>query len=416
MLILSASFWEVGSWCVVALWTVYLIMMIHGLRQRQVVSGTDKVVLPRGLPRVSVLVAGRNEEGCFELCLRSLLRQDYPNLEIIAINDRSTDATGEILDQLELEFSDQLQVIHIENLPSGWFGKTHAMHVGSQSASGDWLLYVDADCELQSDAGISLAVQEAQRRGADLVSLTPHFVLNTFWEHLTVPVCSSVMMVWFQPSRVNNPKLRTSYANGAFLMISRHSYDALGGWCRFRAQISEDIAMGRAAKSSGLKVVVLQNVGIYQTCMYESIRASWHGWSRIFYGALPRKALVLSVTRLILCSIIPTWALFGWLAVASWNGTVVSGWNGTLTATATAIVMQQIYMAMIFRVVGGRLLWSLTAPLGQLVSVGMLVRAILNHLGMATTQWSGAVFSRGQMITVPRPRVVSLPVHTRQAR
>jgi hypothetical protein len=225
-----------------------------------------------------------------------------------------------------------------------------------------------------------------------------------------------VMMVWFQPSRVNNPKLRTSYANGAFLMISRHSYDALGGWCRFRAQISEDIAMGRAAKSSGLKVVVLQNVGIYQTCMYESIRASWHGWSRIFYGALPRKALVLSVTRLILCSIIPTWALFGWLAVASWNGTVVSGWNGTLTATATAIVMQQIYMAMIFRVVGGRLLWSLTAPLGQLVSVGMLVRAILNHLGMATTQWSGAVFSRGQMITVPRPRVVSLPVHTRQAR
>ncbi len=90
----SASFFEIGSWCVVALWTVYLVMLINGLRQRQVISGTDMVVLPRGLPRVSVLVAGRNEEECFELCLRSLLRQDYPNLEIIAINDRSTDATG----------------------------------------------------------------------------------------------------------------------------------------------------------------------------------------------------------------------------------------------------------------------------------------------------------------------------------
>lgn len=415
MLTLSTSYLEIGLWCVVALWTVYLALLINGLRRRQVLSAWDKVILPRSLPRVSVLVAGRNEEDCYESCLRSLLKQDYPNFEVIAINDRSLDRTGEILDDLEREFPDQLRVIHIEELPAGWFGKTHALHVGTQSANGDWLLFVDADCEIQSEAAISLAVQEAKRRGADLLSLTPQFILNSTWEQLTVPVCSSVMMVWFQPARVNNPKLTTSYANGAFMMLSRHCYDSLGGWCRFRAQISEDIAMARAAKSSGLKLVVLQNDGIYQTCMYESVRNSWNGWSRIFYGALSPKALMLSIGRLITCSVLPTWGLLASLALIGWSGTS-DAWNSILTAATVALVFQQIYMALIFRAVGSNFLWSLTAPLGQLVAVGMLTRSLLNHLGLATTQWSGAVFRRGEMVSVPRPTVVSLPIHSAHAR
>jgi glycosyltransferase involved in cell wall biosynthesis len=416
MLSLSTSFWEIGFWCIAALWAVYLTLLITGLRRRQVLAATNKVLLPRGLPRISVLIAGRNEEECFEICLRSLLRQDYPNLEIIAINDRSTDTSGEILDRLEMEFADQLRVIHIDELPSGWFGKTHAMHVGTQSAGGDWLLYIDADCEIQSESAVSLAVQEAQRRGVDALSLTPQFVLNTAWEQMTVPVCSSIMMVWFQPARVNNPKLSTSYANGAFLMISRHCYDSLGGWCRFRAQMSEDIAIARAVKSNGWKLAVLQNAGLYQTCMYDSVRDSWNGWSRIFYGALPREALALSIARSIICSAVPAGTLLLWLGIACWNGAPADSWNGILAATSTAIILQQIYMALIFRAVGSNVFWSLTAPLGQLVTCGMLGRALMSHIGIATMQWSGAIVRRGQIVTLPRPEAASLPIHTTPAR
>ncbi|MFO1040571.1 MAG: glycosyltransferase family 2 protein [Planctomycetaceae bacterium] len=398
---------EMFPWGVVGLWTVYVALLVSGLRKRQVLKAETDIKLPRSIPRVTLLVAARNEEDCIEKCLQTLLMQDYPNMEIIAINDRSTDATGEIMNRLESEHLGLLRVVHVDNLPTGWFGKTHALHCGTSFATGDWLCYIDADCELLSPRTVSLAVQEAQTRCVDLLSLTPRFILDRLWEKITVPVCSSLMVIWFQPSRVNNPRLSTSYANGAFLMMTRHCLDRLGGWCRFRTQISEDIAIAREVKSSGMRLAVLENDGLYRTQMYETIRSSWNGWSRIFYGALPRQAIAISLARLILCSIIPTWAVLAWFATtgfAAQNGTISYG----MAALISAVVLQQVYSALIFRAVGGRILWSLTAPLGHIVLAGMLGRALLNHFGLATTQWSGSVFRRGQLMSqqsLPSPHV-----------
>lgn len=410
------SFWDLVPWSIVALWLIYVTLLAVGIRKRQVLRATKPVTLRRGTPRVTLLVAARNEKACIERCLRSLVVQSYSNLEIIAINDRSTDETGAIMDRLAAEFP-LLRTVHVDDLPSGWFGKTHALHVGTQSATGEWLCYVDADCELISTNAVSLAVQEAQERGADLLSLTPRFILHSAWEQMTVPVCSSLMVIWFQPARVNNPKLSTSYANGAFLMMTRYCHDRIGGWCRFRNQISEDIALARAVKSDGLRLVVLENDGLYRARMYDSVRASWNGWSRIFYGALPRRALLLSISRLVVCSILPTWALLFCAvgAVASpWS--LTASWNGLIAATAVAVALQQVYSAMIFYAVGGRIRWSLTAPIGHLILLGMLGRALFNHFGWATTQWSGSVFRRGQLVTARRPTLASRPVPVTPAR
>lgn len=407
---------EVLLWAVVGLWSVYLTLLVLGLRRREILRGSNEVVLTRK-PHVTFLVAARNEASCIEACLRSLLTQDYVDFDVIAVNDRSTDETGAIMSRLETEFLGQLRVVHIESLPAGWLGKTHAMHVGSQAATGEWLCHIDADCELLSRNALSAAVDQAQKRGVDLLSLTPRFTLHSVWEQMTVPVCSSLMVIWFQPSRVNNPRLATSYANGAFLMMTRHCLNSVGGWCRFRGQISEDIAMARAVKSTGLRIAVLENDGLYRTRMYDSIRDSWNGWSRIFYGALPIKALTLSAIRLILCSIIPTWGLAAWLCYTGLS--ISSGgfhWNGTVVAAAIAVLMQQVYSAMIFRAVGGSFLWSLTAPFGHLVLLGMLGRALLNHVGLATTQWSGVVFRNGKPVTPSLPRATALLGRATQAR
>ena len=403
-------------WGVAVLWLIYVALLISGLRRRQVLTAETEIHLPRGLPRVTMLIAARNEESCIERCLMSLLIQDYPNLEIIAINDRSTDSTGEIMNRLEAEHLGLLRVVHVQSLPSGWFGKTHALHCGTSFATGDWLCYIDADCELISQRTLSLAVQEAQQRGVDLLSLTPRFNLDTLWEKITVPVCSSLMVIWFQPARVNNPGLSTSYANGAFLMMTRHCLDRVGGWCRFRTQIGEDIAIAREVKSNHMRLAVLENDGLYRTRMYETVRDSWNGWSRIFYGALPRKALAISLIRLVLCSIIPTWAVLYWLVTAGLAPQSVTISNA-MAAAISAVVLQQIYSALIFRAVGGGIRWSLAAPLGHLVLAGMLGRALMNHLGLATTQWSGSVFRRGQLIPPsPSPHVNSPSQMTAAAR
>ncbi len=398
---------EIVPWILVALWVLQLSLILAGMRHRQTLLASAPIP-DSPLPRLTVILAARNEEECIETCLRSLVRQQHPNFEIVAVNDRSTDRTGFLMDRMETQFPGLVRVVHVNALPTGWLGKAHAMHLGMQAATGDWICFVDADCEQISNHSLTIAAHEALRRKVDLLSLTPQLELKSVWEQITVPICSWLMMVWFQPGRVNNPKLPTSYANGAFLMVSRKCYDAVGGWARVRSQISEDVAFAKAAKSSGSRLAVLQNEGLYRASMYDSIRESWDGWPRIFYGSLSKTALIVSMIRLIICSIIPTAIVasiaIGWLlsppnTPLTWN-VAVAGWM-------SIVVFQQIQAIIAFRATGSHPLWSLTVSLGQVVLLGMLTRALLNHFGLATLNWRGAVFYRGQVAT---PAVI--PVHS----
>ena len=115
------------------------------------------------LPSLSVIVAAKNESDCIETCIRSLFRQDYPNLQVVAVNDRSSDDTGLILDRLANELGDRLLVIHVTQLPTGWFGKPHALTVGTQQATGSVICFTDADCEFLAPAALRTAVTEVQQ-------------------------------------------------------------------------------------------------------------------------------------------------------------------------------------------------------------------------------------------------------------
>ena len=394
----SPSFFAILPWVLVGLWFIQLSLVIAGFRHRKFLSVSSRTK-PGRLPRLSVLVAARNEEDCIETCVRSLCTQNYPDFEVIAINDRSTDATQQILERLEREFAGRLRVIRVPSLPEGWFGKPHAMHLGTQAANGDWLCFTDADCEQTSDQTLALAVNEAMDRGAEMLSLTPQFTLNSLWEKLTVPVCSWLMMVWFQPGRVNNPNVSTAYANGAFLLMTRDCYNTVGGWTSVRTQINEDVAIARVAKSKGCQLFVMQSEGLYQTRMYNSVRASWNGWSRIYYGTLSPAIIAVSIVRLLALSMIPTW-VFTYILVSN----LVASPNqpttpiGDLAALITIVACQQIQAAIAFRATGSRLLWSLTIPVGHVIMVAMLSRALLSHLGLGKLQWRGSVFYRGQIV------------------
>lgn len=394
----SADLIPLFPWCLVALWMIQLSLVIAGFRHRKFLRPSSLQSATR-LPRLSVLVAARNEEDCIEKCVRSLCQQDYPDFEVVAIDDRSTDATGQILDRLQHEFAGQLRVIRVPSLPDGWFGKTHAMHLGMQFAKGEWLCFTDADCEQTSDQTLALAVNAAMEQGADMLTLTPQFTMNSLWEKLTVPVCSWLMMVWFQPGRVNNPNVATAYANGAFLLMNRTCYQRVGGWATVRTRISEDVAIARIAKSQGSRLVVMQSQGLFQTRMYNSIRASWNGWSRIFYGTLSPAVITASIARLLILSMLPTWfmacTLMAPLLAPSGAQFI---WTSGFVGLTMIVAFQQVQAAVAFRATGGRLLWSLTIPIGHVIMVAMLIRALLNHLGLSRLQWRGSVFVRGQIL------------------
>ena len=204
---------------------------------------------PASGPRVSVVVPARNEEAGVRACLESLLAQDYQELEVIAVNDRSTDATGAIMDELARGDA-RLHVVHVSELPPDWLGKPHAMWQGAQAASGEWLLFTDGDVIFRGDC-IRRAVAYAEQDRADHLVLFPSFIIKSFGERLALAVFQ-LGTVGIRPWKVPDPKSRAHIGAGAFNMITRTAYEKVGTFAALRLEIVEDLKLGKLVKQAGL--------------------------------------------------------------------------------------------------------------------------------------------------------------------
>lgn len=236
-----------------------------------------------------------------------MLEQDYPAFETIVINDRSADRTGEILESLKAECPNgRLKVIHIQQLQDGWFGKNNAMREGVNQAKGEWFCFGDADCRQTSRRTLSMAVRHAVENGIDFLSVLPRLETQSVWEKIIQPVCGAVMVFWFHPEKVNSPNLPNAYANGAFMLMSRKCYEAIGGHEAVRSQMNEDMQLAKLAKAHGQRLFVMQNDGLYTVRMYSRFREIWRGWSRIFYGCFETfRRLRITLAMLLTTNVFP---------------------------------------------------------------------------------------------------------------
>jgi glycosyltransferase involved in cell wall biosynthesis len=202
-------------------------------------------------PRLSVIVPALNEEEHVEAALRSLVAQDYPNLEIIAVNDRSTDATGEIMDRVAAQSAGRLRVLQIDSLPAGWLGKPHAMEQGALAASGEWLLFTDADVIYRADA-LRRAVAYAEASGAEHLVVFPTLVMHSAGERMMIGFFQAMYFFLARPWKVADPEARDSIGVGAFNMMRRAACEKIGGMQALRMEVVEDIELGRRVKACGL--------------------------------------------------------------------------------------------------------------------------------------------------------------------
>ena len=240
--------------------------------------------IPHPAPLVSVVVAAKDEEDNIEKCVAGIITQDYENLQIILVNDRSTDRTGEIIDRLASENS-QIQAMHIDKLPKGWCGKNHAMQHGIAASTGLWIAMTDADCSLNSSRMLTSVIKYATDEDADMVTLMPTLETYTFWERLLLPVCAGILMIWFPPKKVNNPDKKQSFANGQFMLIKRSAYTAVGTHEAIKGSLIEDIDLARMIKKSGHNLRFVLTKGLFSVRMYSSLNQIARGWTRIFIGA-----------------------------------------------------------------------------------------------------------------------------------
>jgi glycosyltransferase involved in cell wall biosynthesis len=221
-----------------------------------------------GNPRVSIIVPARNEEDHIEQSLTRLLELDYDNYEVIAVNDRSTDRTGEIMERvsesprpsapLRAGFSQKtremghpvLRVIHHRELPAGWLGKTHAMWKAANEATGEWLLFTDADVLFKADS-VRRAVAYAEAEKADHVVLFPQMIMKQPGEYMMIAFFQTMFVFGHRPWKVADPKSRDHMGVGAFNLIRRSVYESVGTYEALRMEVLDDMKLGKVVKNAG---------------------------------------------------------------------------------------------------------------------------------------------------------------------
>jgi glycosyltransferase involved in cell wall biosynthesis len=244
----------------------------------------------RSRPEVSVIIPARNEEASLGKCLESVLAQNETCFEVIVVDDSSTDRTREIA----LSYP-EVRVISPGPLAPGWTGKNNAVVAGAKEARGEWLLFTDADT-VHLPGSLEHSVKEAKQRSAALFSYSPEQEVRGFWEHAVMPVIFAELAATYRPRDVCNPALPAAAANGQYLLISREAYDAVGGHVAIASEILEDVALARAVKKTGRRIVLLHGGGAVRTRMYRNFAQLREGWTKNLVLLFPHPGR-LSISR-----------------------------------------------------------------------------------------------------------------------
>jgi len=262
--------------------TLWLAIVIHAIRRQRHAGDAPPTIDP---PPVTIIVAAMNEESTIEPAMRSLLALDYPALEIIAIDDRSTDRTGAILDELAGVYPDRLRTIHIRELPPGWLGKCHALHVAARHARGTWLLFTDADVIFAPPA-LRTAVAFATDHGADHIVLFPQMLWKGYVEAALLTLFTMAFSFGFQIWRVESRSKRAFVGVGAFNMVRRELYERFGGHMPLRLEVADDVKLGYLVKKHGGRSMTVNSDGQVKVRWREGALDTVRGLERSGFAGL----------------------------------------------------------------------------------------------------------------------------------
>jgi glycosyltransferase involved in cell wall biosynthesis len=296
-------------------------------------------------PRVSIIVPARNEEEHIEPALRTLLELDYDNYEVIAVNDRSTDRTGEVMDRIAStpEATGRLKIIHVAELPPGWLGKVHAMWSAAERATGDWLLFTDADVHFRPDV-LTRALAYAEAESADHLVLFPRMIMKSPGERMMIAFFQTLFVFGHRPWKVADPKTKDHIGVGAFNLIRRRVYDAVGGYKALRFEVLDDMKLGKIVKNAGYAQRNVYGANLISLRWVQGAMGMVNNLTKNFFAILSFQSwrLLLSAFALAFLNILPfvgIWVAHGWarlpyaVALASIFGIYVGmSWESDIPA------------------------------------------------------------------------------------
>ncbi|HXP46442.1 MAG TPA: glycosyltransferase family 2 protein [Terriglobales bacterium] len=384
-------FWWLLGALLAAVWVDRLQDAARGMRHVADITRPEWDRRPEPMPHVSIIVPACDEQEHVAAALASFAAQDYENLEIIAVDDRSRDATGEIMERVAREAiaarpALRFEVLHVRELPAGWLGKTQAMWLAAGRASGDWILFTDADVKLRPDA-LRRAIAYAEAVKADHLVLFPTHALKTVGESMVIAGFQMQFVFGHRPWKVSDPKARDSMGLGSFNLVRRSVYESIGTFRALRLEVVDDIQLGELVKTRGFSQRAVfghglldlrwgrGGMGIVRNLTKNLFAALHYRWPRAVGACL--LLVALNVLPFVGVWLAPGWSKAGFVAAVGAIAVLYAGMYRTSRISPAYVLLH---------------------PVNSLILAYTLLRS------MAATLWHGGVVWRGTKYSLQKLR------------
>jgi glycosyltransferase involved in cell wall biosynthesis len=367
--------WTVLLGVIAFLWILQAIEIARGVQSLPNLSDA-RLIEDSRCPSVSILVTARDEAVKLPGALATLLGEDYPNYEVVAVDDRSADATGSIL-ETAAGTNSRVKWVRVEALPEGWLGKPHGLQQAYEHATGEWLVFTDADVYFAPDV-LRRALALALANGWDHLTLLGRVEMYGFFEKIAMTFFGFLFVMGSRPWLARDPQSSGYIGVGAFQLVRRASYEAMGTHRRLRMEVVDDMKLGKLMKQSGARSGVAKAGDRVSVHWHDGVRNIVRGTTKNFFATVEYRlsAAIGRIAGLLLMFVVPVVALF-----------FARGWTLAFGAIAAALpAMVEAGAALEF---GESPFWGLSHPIGALIFVWMLARST------AVTLWQGGIVWRG---------------------
>jgi chlorobactene glucosyltransferase len=335
-----------------------------------------------------------------ELCIRSILAQDYGNFEVIAVNDRSTDATATILETL-VATDRRLTVIDGEELPLGWLGKPFAMHQAVGRARGEWILATDADMIFEPSA-LRTALDRVFEKNGDALTLIPLFEAHSFWERVMIPTWAWVFLMFSLFYRTSDEKTDRSVGIGGFFLMRRSLLSRIGGYEALKDEVMEDVRLAERIKRSNARMLVEYAPALIRTRMYETFREMWECSTKNWFSGVNFSLpfALFCVVSMYLFAVAPP--LIALVAGVSKVFGVNADLSSLFIPAAVSWLLQAIVMAWVSKKSKVSSVYALTVPIGLAVMYAMLFDSSVSISTGRGVTWKGRRIYERRGVRPPR--------------
>ena len=335
-------------------------------------------------PYISVCIPARNEERDIKNCVKSVLNQDYPNFEVIVVDDNSSDNTAKIVRSMTEEYPNLIFISGAQLAP-GWMGKPYALHQAYQKSRGQYLLFTDADLMYRSHA-LKTAMHTMICKDLDLLTLMPAAIFGSFWERVVQPVIFGFIAALTSFRKVNSSNHQSAMGFGAFLLFKKVSYQKIGGHLSVANEVLEDIMIAKKTKLNGLSILAADGKHLFAIRMYHSMKEIWVGWRKNIFLAMKKSILrAFYYMVMVLCFLLTPYIVVMcnlWVGTGNlWLGISLLGSALSLAASLGLCHELDLEKKNVF-----------LFPLGAIVMVGIMFNSMVQTLLLERTEWRGRIY------------------------